>query len=220
MKEKTKYENDNTMKRPIYTLAGLVIICLAAILLCLALIYRLYLKLDKYIDAENEKIALLEDRLGMFEKQLEANTEYLMNMEDKLRSDITSTANRTRQVNNMLDAIYKNLQEPQKIEYSEAFYRIPDMEDEQKEALKAFKEGRYVTAHRLYRDIATAQPANQEARFYQYYSMFLNNPQDQDNYRSISEAFNLLEKHGYTRQEIVETLEFIETETAAKGEAE
>jgi hypothetical protein len=57
-----------------------------------------------------------------------------------------------------------------------------------------------------------------EARFYRYYALFMLNKNDRNQYRFIREGLMQLERSGYIRDEIVETLSFIAAEETAFSE--
>jgi hypothetical protein len=67
-------------------------------------------------------------------------------------------------------------------------------------------------AYRLYGQVLDAHADNSEARFYRFYALFLNNKAERNNYSDIQESFQLLERSGYTRREMQDTLGYIEAE--------
>jgi hypothetical protein len=119
-----------------------------------------------------------------------------------------------------LNAVYSQLLEAQKRRTLEGLYEEDALSAQRREAAAAFSAGRYVTSSRLYGEIAAAHQDDQEARFFQYYALFLSNRQNRDNYRAIQDAFTLLERQGFTRREITEALAFIEEETGGPAAEE
>ena len=216
-----------------YTGAALSFLCLTAIVICLFSIQRSYTYLDERITIEAERndknFELLKEKLSGLENALDEHEislamaeerllEKIAALEQNLRSALSSSAGGTQQAIRRLDASYQSLLEARKGRTLESLYKEDVLEAERKEAAEAFTAGRYVTASRLYAEIADAHPEDMEARFYQYYSLFLSNRQNQNNYRIIKEAMILLEQHGYTRKELSETLDYIDKETKTRRE--
>ena len=195
-----------------YTQILLVFFCLAMISLCLFSVYRLYAKLDEHIKEEAERNAA---NLALMEVRLLERTEAA---EQTLLAALADSSEETLQAIRRLNTTYQGLLDAQRRRTLESFYNEDILTAERREAAAAFTAGRYVTASRLYGEIAAGHPEDHEARFYQYYALFLNNRMDADNYRSIREAMNLLERQGYTRREITETLNFINAETGTDKE--
>jgi hypothetical protein len=167
-----------------------------------------------------KKLQEMEARTVAVLVQMEKRTaERLETVEREITAEVLASALDTqdailgtrRQVSR-LDATYGDLLEAQKRRTLEGLYVEDTLAEQRVEAGRAFESGRYMTASRLWGEIARAHQEDQEARFYQYYAFFLYNRQDRNNYRAIEEAFILLEKQGYTRQELVETLAFIAAE--------
>jgi len=195
-----------------YTITGIAFISLIMTSLCFFFMHCLFKKLDERINEEAERNA---QNLAMIENHILSQTK---ETERKLLSALAVSSEETIRTINRLDATYQNLLEAQRRRTLENFYNEDTLAAERKEAAAAFTAGRYVTASRLYGEIAAAHPEDQEARFYRYYALFLNNRQDRGNYRQIREAFTLLERQGYVRRELTETLEFIAKETGINRE--
>ena len=197
----------------------LEIICLLVTIACLISVYRLYTKLDSRIAEEAEKnvqrLSLLENQLSVLENNL---TERMILLEQKLISALSGSAWRTQQNIQGLDKSYRDFLEAQKRKTLESLYAEDVLTAERKKAAEAFTAGRYQTASKLYRGIAIAHQEDQDARFHQYYALFLSNKQNRDNYHSITEAMNTLERQGYSRKELTETLQFITGETETRGD--
>jgi len=196
----------------------LEILCLFAALTCLVSVYRLYTKLDGRIEEEAEKnaqqLSSLENQLFVLGNNL---TERSVSLEQNLLSAQNSSAGSIRQNILKLDRSYRDFLEAQKRKTLESLYAEDVLTAERKTAADAFSAGRYQTASKLYREIAIAHPEDPEARFYQYYALFLSNKQNMDNYHSIIEAMNTLERQGYSRKELTATLKFITEETETGG---
>jgi len=82
----------------------------------------------------------------------------------------------------------------------------------EQDAARLFRDGKYAMASAQYAAIVKEQPDNTDARFFQLYSLFLNNKLDRGNYRQIKEGLEALERYGYYRLEIKEILEYIASE--------
>ncbi|MCL2791680.1 MAG: hypothetical protein FWD87_01185 [Spirochaetaceae bacterium] len=111
-----------------------------------------------------------------------------------------------------LNEIYENILEEQKKRRVESLYADKDLAEKMEEAKLLLKEGRINHAYRMYELVAREQPENKEARFYMYYTLFLKNKSDIEEYSRIKRGFNILEREGYIRKEMLETLLYIEAE--------
>jgi Holliday junction resolvase-like predicted endonuclease len=185
----------------------LVLLCLIMMVICFFSMFRLHEKLDDRINEEAKRNA---ENLTLMESRVLEQTE---KMEQTLLTAINDSSEETARAIRVINTTYQNLLDAQKRRTLESLYNEDALVTERRNAAKAFAEGRYTAAARLYGEIATAHPDDQEARFYQYYALFLNNKQDRDNYRIIFDAMSLLERNGYSRREITETLQFIAAET-------
>jgi thioredoxin-like negative regulator of GroEL len=86
------------------------------------------------------------------------------------------------------------------------------MANKMKNAALLLKQGKINQAYDIYEVVAREQPENKEARFYMYYTLFLKNQSDKEEYSNIKNGFNTLEKEGYIRKEMIEVLSYIEKE--------
>ena len=195
-----------------YTQVLLVFLCLAMISLCFFFMLRLSAMLDKRITEETERNAA---NLVLTERRLLNRTE---TAEKTLLAAVADSSEETLQLIRRLDTTYQGLLDAQKRRTLESFYNEDVLATERREAAVAFAAGRYVTASRIYGEIAAAHPEDHDARFFQYYALFLNNKMNRDNYRLIQDGMALLERQGYTRRELTETLNFINAETSTVGE--
>jgi len=195
-----------------YTHLLLVLLCLIMIWFCFFSMNRLYTKLNERIQEEAERNAA---HMVMMENRLLERTK---TAEQTILAALADSSEETLHEIRRLNVTYQGLLDSQRRRTLESFYNEDVLAAERREAAAAFAAGRYVTASRLYGEIAAAHPEDHEARFYQYYALFLNNRMDRDNYRSIREALDLLERHGYTRREITETMNFIDTENVTGEE--
>jgi hypothetical protein len=125
---------------------------------------------------------------------------------------IAGSSSETMQTIRILDGSYQDMLDAQRRRTLESYYNEGTLVEERRAAATAFAEGRYVTANRLYAAIAAAHKDDQEAMFYQHYSLFLINKMDRDNYGQIQNAMSILERQGYMRRELAETLQFIAEE--------
>jgi len=121
---------------------------------------------------------------------------------------ITTTNESIQRIN----AVYAGLLAEMEKRTLESLYSEVLLVDMEKDADALFAEGRYAQAGALYGAVAEARPENTDARFYFFYSMFLNNKMDRSNYPRIKEGLQSLERNGYHRMEIRDVLEFIELE--------
>ena len=216
-------------------LTVLGILCLLVTIAGFGFVYILYTKLDaKFSEAamqNAQRFSLIEGHLDLIEGQLTKIETQLPTMENNLLDKIaqleqkllyafSNLSGRTQQSIRSLDTrvdtnhkdLLQELLEAQKRKTLESLYVEDVLAKEREEATEAFAKGRYLTAQKLYGEISTAHPEDQEARFYQYYSLFLSNKLNRDNYRNVREAMTLLERQGYTRSELTETLEYIAQE--------
>jgi hypothetical protein len=180
----------------------------AILFFCLAgIIALLHIRTVRVLEEGNEKaLALLEQTL--IEHHENAERRILAAVYDAALN-IRDAVFENRQQITHLDTSYGKLLEAQKRRTLEGLFEEDALGEQRKEAQAAFAARRYAQASRLYGEISAAHPDDQEARFYRYYALFLSNRFDRDNYRSVREAFLVLERQGYRRRELTETLEFI-----------
>jgi hypothetical protein len=199
-----------------YTLLVLVLFCIITPVFCLISMYRLYGNLDIGVNARIKEEAVRNaENLTLMENRILERTEHA---EQTLTAAINDSTEETLKAISNYNMTYQSLLDAQRRRTLESFYKEDALTAEKRDAARAFAEGRYVTAAKLYGEIATAHPDDQEARFYQYYALFLNNKQDRNNYRIIRDAMNTLERQGYSRKELTETLDYIAAETETTGE--
>jgi tetratricopeptide (TPR) repeat protein len=156
-------------------------------------------------------LGLLEARLQDASLAAEAR---LGTVVERSAGDTQEAVAGARQQVGRLGNTYGKLLDAQTRRTLEGLFEEDALAAQEREAAALFAAGRYVTASDLYREIAQAHPEDTEARFYRYYALFLSNRQNRDAYRSIQDAFTLLERQGYTRRELTETLAYIAAETA------
>jgi len=116
-----------------------------------------------------------------------------------------------------IDTVYAGILAELEKRTLDSLYTEVVLVDMEREADVLFTEGKYAQASAMYAALAEAQPENTEARFSFLYSLFLSNKMDRSNYGQIKEGFLILERNGYQRREIGETLEFIEMEERGMG---
>jgi hypothetical protein len=110
------------------------------------------------------------------------------------------------------EQVYADLLEEQKKKTLDALYGEEELLERIRRAGELFGAGKYKQAHDLYADISEAQPENREVRFYRYYTLFLLNKNDRNQYRFIREGLMQLERSGYMRDEIGGILSYIAAE--------
>jgi len=169
---------------------------------------------------QHERITVLE---AVVQEQITRQTELLLEAglatEEALEKDIadstaatdsriTITNERIRQMN----AVYAGILAELEKRTLDSLYSENILMETEQEARTLFLEGKYLQASVKYELVAEAQPENVEARFFYLYSLFLNNKLNRSNYRRIKEGLQALERNGYLRAEIRETLRFIEME--------
>jgi hypothetical protein len=197
-----------------YAVLGVAVLSLFLMVVLLVTVFHVYGELDSRITEEAENNARV---LARMEQDLLSRT---ATAEQALLAAITDTSDETQNTIGILDTSYRSLLDAQQRRTLEALYREDSLRTNRREAQAAFAAGRYVTANRLYGEIAQAHTTDLEARFYQYYSLFLINKMDRDQYLPVREAMMLLEQQGYSRRELRETLSFIAEETGMNGEGE
>jgi hypothetical protein len=110
------------------------------------------------------------------------------------------------------ERVYAEILEEEKKKRIEDLYREDDYVEMGKRGAAYFREGKYLEAVELYGAIARGQRDNKEARFYELYSIFLNNRMERNEYGGIEEGLLMLREGGYNRTEIGEVLEYIRSE--------
>jgi thioredoxin-like negative regulator of GroEL len=136
-------------------------------------------------------------------------------IEQQIESGIELTGERIRGTNyriQRIEAVYAELLEAQYRRTLDSLYTESELLEKKQEAARLFQEGKYAAAREQYAAISRARPEDVEARFYQWYSLFLSNKMDMSNYQQIKEGLRGLEQAGYHRAEIKEILGYITTE--------
>jgi hypothetical protein len=131
---------------------------------------------------------------------------------EEARRDTADSISALSQQLSRLERTYSDLLAAQRRRTLESLYDETAVAATQREAAAVFRQGRYMEAYRLYGQVLDAHADNSEARFYRFYALFLNNKAERNNYSDIQEAFQLLERSGYTRREMQDTLGYIEAE--------
>ena len=171
-----------------------------------------------------EEMRALED--GMSEK-IGAQSEYILEnlnslyasgfariilrideAEEASAGGFSSTNGRIQRIN----AVYSGILAEMEKKTLESLYTEVVLVDMEKEAQTLFRDKNYAQAYSRYAVLSDAQPENTEARFYSLYSLFMVNRMDSGNYPKIKDGLLALEKNGYIRAEIKETLEYIDLE--------
>jgi hypothetical protein len=169
---------------------------------------------------------LLEDRFGRLEKRLRLG---FMEQDRRLGEEAAALGELGRGIERAVNAgtgrtlsrisgverVYADLLAEQKKKTLDALYGEEELLERSRQAGELFETGKYKQAGELYAGISEAQPENLEARFYRYYALFLLNKNDRGQYRLIREGLMQLERSGYRRDEIGETLSYIAAEETA-----
>ena len=111
-----------------------------------------------------------------------------------------------------LNKVYNNILKEEKKKRVESVYSDKELADKMRDAALLLKEGKINQAYNMYEIVSEEQPDNKDARFYMYYTLFLKNKFDRDEYPKIKKGFYMLEREGYSRKEMTEVLLYIETE--------
>jgi hypothetical protein len=209
--KKTKIFGGIKIPQPALTLLFLCLAVTVVSLLQARTIRAMENRIGEAEERNRTALALLEQSL--IEHQGDAERRIRTALADSVLDIQEAVLGNRRQVSR-LEATYGNLLAAQKRRTLEGLFEEDALTAQRREAQAAFVAGHYAQASRLYGEIAAAHPEDGEARFYRYYAFFLVNPLDRDRYRPVREAFLLLEKQGYSRRELVETLAFISSETS------
>jgi hypothetical protein len=180
-------------------------ICLIVLVLVLRSIPRLEQNILQRLLAMEEQAAAQHTLLMQQHEQTQ------LFIEEARRDTADSISSLTQQLTH-LERTYSDLLAAQRRRTLESLYDENAVSATQREAAAAFRQSRYMDACRLYGQVLDAHADNSEARFYRFYALFLNNKADKNNYGAIQEAFGLLERSGYTRREMQDTLGYIEAE--------
>ncbi|QQO11003.1 hypothetical protein [Breznakiella homolactica] len=120
-----------------------------------------------------------------------------------------------------LEGVYADLLAEQKKKTVESLYSDRDLAGRYGEGLRLLEQGKYSQAYGVFSLVSGEQPENMDARFYMYYALFERNRHDREQYKKIREGLTLLQRNGYTREEIGAVLDFMAAEELGKlaGEA-
>jgi hypothetical protein len=179
--------------------------CLIVLVLVLRAIPRLEENILRRLLGMEEQAAAQHSLL----MEQHAQTQLLI---EEVRRDTADSISTLSQQLSRLERTYRDLLAAQRRRTLESLYDETTVAATQREGAAAFRQGRYLEAYRLYGQVLDAHADNSEARFYRFYALFLNNKTERNNYSAIQEAFQLLERSGYTRREIQDTLGYIEAE--------
>ena len=134
---------------------------------------------------------------------------YVLNSKlDRAIGNILNTDNHINQI----ETIYGILLEEQKKKTLVNLYNEEAILAHLKNADKFFKDEKYGLAYNEYAIVAGEQTENLEVQFYKFYSLFLKNKEDQNQYRIVKNGLIWLRQRGYDRMEITEVLEYISAE--------
>jgi hypothetical protein len=159
----------------------------------------------KYEEVSGE----IEERI----KELQESVEELDEEFDNIKLGIRNAGREVERLNK----VYGNILSEQKKKRVESVYTDKELADKMAEARVLLEEGKINRAYSIYDLVAGEQPENREARFYKYYTLFLKNKSDREEYAKIKNGFNTLEKEGYERKEMKEVFFFIEEEEGVRS---
>jgi hypothetical protein len=192
-------------------------------LLLMALRYSYFIALAGMIttiiilQVRNHRIQL--ERIAVLETVLETMRQEMAEMQEEIIQQIESgtmvIGEQIWGINSRIqrvERVYAELLSAQYRRTLDSLYTESGLVEKKQEAARLFRAGNYTAAREQYAVIAQARPEDFEARFYQWYSLFLINKMDMNNYKQIKEGLKVLEQNGYHRTEIREVLEYIETE--------
>lgn len=205
MKEGKERSIFKTFFYNLFIRCGHYIICIIIIVtMFLFMAYNRRIYKEDFLTFENkmqEKLDMQTEYIGGLFLRLEEGNEAVLR-------GIDNTNIRIQRVNAVYEGILTEMQK----KTLEAVYTENVLIDMENEAYDLFKKGKYALASDQYASLAKAQPENIEARFFNLYSLFLNNKLDRNNYSRIKEGMKALEKNGYIRVEIKEALDYIDLE--------
>jgi len=165
--------------------------------------------IDDYFLNQNELIVNNNHEIKDLQNSISDYVEYVINSKlDRLMGNILNTYNHV----NRIEQVYGALLEEQKKKTLVNLYNEEGILDHLKNAEKLFKEGKYGHAYNEYAIVAAEQTENSEVQFYKFYSLFLKNKEDKNQYRVIKKGLMGLRQRGYDRAEIEEVFEYIAAE--------
>ena len=164
---------------------------------------------EKNINKEFEYINL--GIISINEKNLESEKRLSAKIDNTNKRLMEKIDNINKSINS-LNETYNNILKEEKKKRIEYIYTDKDLADKMKEGEFLIKEGKMNQAYAVYELVTREQPENKDARFYMYYTLFLKNRFDRDEYPKIKKGFYELEKEGYIRKEMLEVFSYIESE--------
>ena len=163
------------------------------------LIDSLFFSQKELIINENQAI---KDRQNSISEYLR----YIVNTKlDRVIGNILIIDNHIGQI----EQVYCTLLDEQKKKTLVNLYNEETILDHLRNAEIFFYDGKYGQAYNEYLIVSGEQTENLNVQFYKYYSLFLRNKEDQNQYRFIKNGLTGLNQSGYNRIEIAETLEYI-----------
>ena len=210
-----KKENKESKVYKSITIAILLIILAVAVgvgALQFIILKQQKLFFEKYedsLEALHESIKETEENII---REIENEFDLIMQRNMQSERAISGKIDNTNRRIVILNEVYEGILKEQEKMRVESLFSDMDLQDKMAEAAGLMREGKINQAYALYELIATEQPGNQEARFYMYYSLFLKNRSDREEYSRIKNGFAVLEREGYIRGEMAEVLSYIEDE--------
>jgi hypothetical protein len=198
-------------------ISGLVLAVAGILIYSTIMVQKSFEKMSDKLDAIEEsmieqfglqKTAFYEKEEEIAEELKEVFREYIQESTQTTGWRIDGTDARIRET----EKVYASILEEQKKKTVESVYSDTELRAQYDNAANLFREQKYRQANEIFELVAKEQPENRDARFYQFYSLFLMNKMDRDQYKTVKEGFSLLEGTGYMRNEMKEVLSFIGAE--------
>jgi hypothetical protein len=197
-------------------IAGLILVLGAVSALGAAAFFSMRDRMARRFDQLEDRFNLLEESLrrGFAEqdRRLAEEAAALRESGGRIERAVSVETGRTLSRVIRTERVYAELLEEQKKKTLDALYGEEELLARGRRAGELFGAGKYKQAQELYAGLSEVQPENMEVRFYRYYSLFMMNKNDRNQYRLIREGLMQLERSGYMRSEIGETLSYIAAE--------
>jgi hypothetical protein len=162
----------------------------------------------------------IEVQNGIIHDQIISSSEHIENTTKDQTDRIIAVISITNRNVNRIEQIYAALLDEQKKKTLQALYNEEFVIDRYENAERLFRQNKYRQAYDEFSFVSNEQPENLDALFFKYYSLFLINKGDQNQYRTIKNSLLQLQKRGYNRSEIQEILDFISNEETPPAQPE
>lgn len=212
-------QHDQEAKKPerkiilIASAALLVLITLLSLILYFQIstnrkMAQYFASLKEFIEIQN----------GIIYDQILSSTAHLENLTKEQTDSIIDSISTTNRRVIRIEQVYGALLDEQKKRTLESLYDESLIIDRYELAEKLFRERKYRQAYDEFSFVVAEQSENLNALFFKYYSLFLINKGDQSQYRIIKNSFLQLQRHGYSKPEIQEVLDFISDEESPSAQ--